>query len=67
LQAQIDQLKQEKSDLMSRSFTELQQHEKKNRALDEKVQQLMKEIEDLNIEADDLMVPPMCSIVSPRV
>lgn len=58
LLVQIDQLKQEKSDLMSRSFAELQQREEKNRVLDVQVQQLMKEIEDLNKEADDLMVPP---------
>lgn len=63
LQTEIDQLKQEKNDLMSSSFAELQQHEERNRALDEKVQQLMKDIEGLNKEADDLMVSQMCSIV----
>ncbi|KAE9382937.1 hypothetical protein BT96DRAFT_1009844 [Gymnopus androsaceus JB14] len=55
LQAQIDQLIQEKSDLMLHSFSELKQHEDKNRALDEKVQQLMNQIAELNEEADDLM------------
>lgn len=64
LQAQIEQLKKEKSDLMSRSFAELQEREGMNRALDVKVQRLMKQIDELNKEADDLMVLPTYYIVT---
>lgn len=56
LQAQIDQLNQEKSHLMAQSISELQRQEEKNKALDNKVQRLVRQIDELNKEADDLMV-----------
>ncbi|KAJ3779645.1 hypothetical protein GGU10DRAFT_337846, partial [Lentinula aff. detonsa] len=55
LKAQIEQLKREKQELMSRSLTELREHEKTTKALDEQVQQLQEEVKQLNAEADLLM------------
>lgn len=63
LQAQIDQLNQEKSHLMAQSISELRKQEAKNKALDSKVQRLVRQIDELDKEADDLMVHRVCLLI----
>jgi uncharacterized coiled-coil DUF342 family protein len=56
LQAQIKKLNKEKKQLWSSSLTEIQRRQEANNALNTRVQILLHELQELNKEANALMV-----------